>query len=83
VVVVAMALALAGIGLDRVSPGSAAAALLAAASVGLVVATPLLRVCWLIFRWIQERDLHFVAVGLVLLSIVITGAVLSFLGVGR
>ena len=63
--------------------GVEAAPVVAAIAVGLVVATPLLRVCWLIFRWAQEGDRPFMTVGLALLGVVGLGAILSLLGVGR
>lgn len=47
-----------------------------------VIATPLLRVAWLVHRWRQERDGRFVAAGLLLLAVVGLGALLSALGVG-
>lgn len=49
----------------------------AAVVIGLVVATPLVRICWLIFRWNQEDDRPFVIAGLALLLVVATGTVVS------
>jgi hypothetical protein len=54
----------------------------AVAVVGAVVATPLLRVLWLVHRWHQEDDRRFVTVGLTLLGVVAVGAALAALGVG-
>ena len=54
----------------------------ATAAVGAVVAAPLLRVLWLVFRWSQEDDRRFIAVGLGLLGVIGVGALLSALGVG-
>lgn len=56
---------------------------LAVGAVGLVVATPLARVAWLVHRWRQEHDRRFVRTGLTLLAVVAAGAVLSAIGVGR
>ncbi len=64
-----------------VLPGEAGIAV-ATAAVGAVTAAPLVRVAWLVFRWWQERDRRFIAVGLALLTVVLVGAVLSALGVG-
>lgn len=54
----------------------------AVAVVSAVIATPLLRVVWLVHRWRQEHDRRFVAAGLALLALVASGALLSALGVG-
>lgn len=53
----------------------------ATVSLTVVIATPLLRVLWLVFRWIQERDFRFVWIAAGLLSVVAAGAVLAYLGV--
>lgn len=55
---------------------------LAVGVVGVVVATPLLRVGWLVLRWTQERDWRFVVLGLALLAVVGIGAGLAAAGVG-
>lgn len=57
-------------------------AALAVAVVAAVVAVPLLRVGWLVFRWNQEHDRRFVAAGSVLLLVVGIGGLLAALGVG-
>jgi hypothetical protein len=44
---------------------------------GAVIAAPLLRVAWLIFRWSQEGDYRYVAIGLGLLSVIAAGAALT------
>ncbi len=71
--------------------GAAVAALLLPGALGdafavtavvVVTATPLLRVGWLIFRWSQERDWRFVAIGVGLLTIVSLGALAALAGVG-
>lgn len=62
-------------------PGAAGIAV-ATVAVGAVVAAPLLRVLWLVFRWSQEEDRRFIAVGLGLLAVIGLGALLSALGVG-
>lgn len=54
----------------------------AAVAVGAVIAAPLLRVCWLILRWIQEHDRRFAVLGAAVIAVVATGAVLAALGVG-
>lgn len=55
---------------------------LAVAAIGAVVAAPLLRICWLMFRWTQEHDRRFVLTGALMLAVVATGAILAALGVG-
>jgi hypothetical protein len=47
---------------------------LSVAAVATVTATPLLRVAWLIFRWVQERDWRFVALGIGILVVVLLAA---------
>jgi hypothetical protein len=54
----------------------------ATAAVAAVIATPLLRVAWLVHRWRQERDRRFVGFGLGLLAVIAVGAGLAALGVG-
>jgi 4-hydroxybenzoate polyprenyltransferase len=54
----------------------------ATAVVAVVIATPLLRVAWLVWRWHQEHDQRFVSIGLVLLAVIGAGAALAALGVG-
>lgn len=54
----------------------------ATTAVAAIVATPLLRLAWLILRWIQERDRRFVATGSALLAVVALGGALAALGVG-
>lgn len=75
---VALAVAAASI----VAPAPVGSAL-AVAAVAAVVAVPLLRVAWLVFRWHQEDDARFVAAGTTLLVVIGVGALLSALGVGR
>lgn len=67
--------------LTLVLPGVAAMAV-ATAVVAVVIATPLLRVAWLVWRWHQEHDQRFVTIGLVLLAVIGSGAALAALGVG-
>lgn len=67
--------------LSAVLPHRASTAV-ATVVVASVVATPLLRVAWLVHRWRQERDGRFVAAGVLLLAVVGLGAVLAALGVG-
>ena len=54
----------------------------ATAVVVTVVAVPLLRVAWLVFRWGQERDRRFVGLGLARLGVVGRGGRLAAAGVG-
>lgn len=56
---------------------------LATIALVLVTATPLVRVAWLIGRWVQEGDRRFALLGLALLGVVAFGAVASALGLGR
>lgn len=67
--------------LTLVLPGTAGVAV-ATAVVAVVVATPLLRVAWLVWRWHQEHDRRFVTIGLVLLAVIGAGAALAAIGVG-
>ncbi len=46
-------------------------------AIGAVIATPLIRVGWLVGRWWQEHDLRFVAVGAALLGVMGVGAALA------
>lgn len=50
------------------------------AAVGLVTAAPLLRVAWLIVRWVQERDWRFVGIAGALLAVIAIGAGITILG---
>lgn len=66
------ALGLVGVvGLGRVSTIAAGAA------VALVIATPMVRVLWLIRRWASEGDRRFVLTGTALLVVVAAGAIIS------
>ena len=47
------------------------------AVVAAAIAVPILRVCWLVHRWVQERDHRFVALGLLLLAVIAAGAVIA------
>lgn len=51
----------------------------AAAAVGLVIAAPLLRVCWLTYRWWRWGDRAFASVAASLLVVVGTGAAIAVL----
>lgn len=64
-----------------VVPGGLGIAL-ATIAVSAVIAAPLVRVAWLVFRWVQEDDHRFVARGIGLLLIVAVGAVLAAIGIG-
>lgn len=46
----------------------------------LVTATPLLRVGWLVFRWIQERDWGFVWTALSLLAVIAVAGIVAMVG---
>lgn len=74
------ALVVAGVA-GAVLPGVVGVAV-ATGAVASVIAAPLLRVAWLVFRWAQERDRRFVLAGLGLLAVVAIGATLAALGVG-
>lgn len=68
----AYALAIVGVlGLGTVSTAAATAAL------SIIVAAPLIRVAWLIVRWLQEGDRRFAALGGLLLVLVVLGAIIS------
>jgi hypothetical protein len=56
-------------------PGRAASV----AAVGVVVAVPLLRVCWLAYRWWRWGDRAFASVAASLLLVVGTGAAIAVL----
>ena len=56
---------------------AAIGSVLAVAVVGTAIAIPLLRVCWLVFRWWQERDTRFAVIGLALLAVVAFGAIMA------
>lgn len=64
-----------------VLPGTADRSL-ATVAVSLIVAAPLVRVAWLVFRWGQEGDLRFVAAGSALLAVVAVGGLLAWLEIG-
>jgi hypothetical protein len=64
-----------------VVPGAIGIALATLAVSG-VIAAPLVRVAWLVFRWTQEGDRRFVVRGVGLLVIVAVGALLAALGIG-
>ncbi len=74
--VVVIAAALAGLGLAV--PGRVGLDV-ATAAVVVVVASPLLRVLWLIVAWWRAGDRRFVVVGLVLLAVVATGTAIAVL----
>lgn len=54
--------------------------LTAVVAVGLVVATPLLRVGWLMYRWRQERDWPFVVLAAALIAVIAAGGLLTLIG---
>lgn len=62
-------------------PGAAGIAV-ATTAVSAVIAAPLVRVAWLVFRWTQERDRRFQVQGAALLLVIAAGAALSAAGVG-
>lgn len=72
VTVSVLAMSIAGVALPN-SIGRA----LSGTSVAVVVATPILRVAWLVFRWWQERDRRFILIGMGLLLVAATGAMLA------
>jgi len=67
--------------LGAVLPGDAGTAA-ASGAVAVIVATPLVRVAWLVARWRREHDRRFAVLGLALLAVVATGAALAAAGVG-
>lgn len=52
----------------------------ASAAVVIVVAAPLVRIAWLVVRWVQERDLRFVVLGLALLGVIALGGAIALWG---
>jgi uncharacterized membrane protein len=70
VVVVAWLLAAASVTVDGWETAGQAA-------IGLIIATPLLRVVWLVYRWAQEKDTRFVLTGVLLLAVVAVGAIVA------
>lgn len=46
----------------------------------MVTATPLLRVAWLIFRWLQERDWRFVWTAVALLGVIAVAGMIALAG---
>ena len=68
--------------LGAVLPGAWGIAVATVAVVA-VVAAPPLRIAWLVFRWAQERDRRYLALGVALLAVIALGAALSALGVGQ
>ncbi|QGG95333.1 hypothetical protein [Actinomarinicola tropica] len=67
--VLAFALALAGVVLPGEAGDAAGTALVAT-----LVAAPVLRIAWLLVRWIRRRDLRFAAVAFGLLVVIGAGA---------
>ncbi len=49
-------------------------------AITLVVATPLLRVGWLILRWCQERDWRFAWMGMALLAVIAMAGLVALAG---
>ncbi len=74
VVVIAAGLAVLGLAL----PGEVGVAV-ATAAVVVVIASPLLRVLWLIAAWWRSGDWRFVGVGVVLLVVVAGGTLVAVL----
>lgn len=46
----------------------------------LVTSVPLLRVAWLIFRWLQERDWRFVCTAVALLGVIAAAGFVALVG---
>ena len=51
----------------------------AGVSVGFVTAIPVLRVVWLIFRWLRIRDMRYAWAGVILLALIAVGPALALL----
>lgn len=68
---------LAGIGALGGSQPFATAGVVA---ISLVIGVPLLRVGWLMFRWIQERDWRFVWTAAALLGVVAVAGIVALAG---
>lgn len=49
-------------------------------AIALVMAAPLLRVGWLMFRWIQERDWRFVWTAAGLLGVIVVAGLFALIG---
>jgi hypothetical protein len=60
--------------------GSQPFAAVGVVAVVLVTAAPLLRVGWLIFRWMQERDWRFVWTAVTLLGVIAVASVVALVG---
>jgi hypothetical protein len=54
----------------------------AVGAVSLVLAVPILRVCWLGVAWAREGDRRFAALAVALVTLMAVGAILAALGVG-
>ena len=52
-------------------------------AIAVTIATPVLRVLWLIWRWRQEHDVVFVALGITVLAVVGAGALCAAGGIGK
>jgi hypothetical protein len=61
--------------------GAVGRALAVIAVAAVVIASPA-RVAWLVYRWAEERDQTFVAIGLALLGVIAAGGALALAGVG-
>jgi hypothetical protein len=68
---------MAGVGVMGDTPWSMVAGVI---SVGLITATPLLRVAWLMFRWLQEQDWRFVWTAAALLVVIALGGLFVLVG---
>jgi hypothetical protein len=60
-------------------PGTAGA-WCADAAIGLLIAVPLVRVAWLIYRWRMEADRRFITIGTGLILVISCGALIALLG---
>ena len=72
--VLAFALALGG----AFFPGRTGA-ILGGICIGILIGAPIVRVAWLTIDWTRTGDRRFALLGLALLSVLATGAVISFL----
>lgn len=78
--VISFALVVAAVcALIGVAASGTLAVVFSGSAVGIVTAIPILRVVWLVNRWLSQRDVRFVWVALVLLAFIAIGPLVGFL----